>query len=101
MDNDTNSARFPTTAWSRIDAAKDRNHPRFQESMNWLITSYWRPVYRFFRVRGHAPADAQDMTQDFFLDFLVKSWVQPAAAPKGRFRSFLLTILKRYRYDHT
>ena len=101
MDSDSNSAGYPTTAWNRIEAAKDPNDQRFLESMNWLINSYWRPVYRFLRGLGHTAADAQDMTQDFFLSFLMNNWIQPATESKGRFRNLLLTILKRYRYDHT
>jgi RNA polymerase sigma-70 factor (ECF subfamily) len=48
------------------------------------------------RRRGHSPADAQDLTQEFFARLLEQQWVGDADPAKGRFRTFLLTALTRF-----
>jgi RNA polymerase sigma-70 factor (ECF subfamily) len=93
--------RFPSTAWSRVRAAQDPEHPGFVASMNRLITAYWQPVFYYLRARGHGAEDAEDRTQEFFLRFLAKGWLRPADPRRGRFRDFLLTLLKRFAYDQT
>lgn len=95
------SARFPSTAWSCIRAARDQSHPQFVTAMNRLMTAYWKPVFHYLRAFGH-PADvAEDLTQAFFVQFLVKGWLQPADPQRGRFRDFLATLLKRFAHDKT
>jgi RNA polymerase sigma-70 factor (ECF subfamily) len=61
-----------------------------------LCRDYWPPLYRFLRGRGYSPADAQDLTQGFFAYLLEKEKFPVADQSKGRFRTFLLTLLKRY-----
>jgi RNA polymerase sigma-70 factor (ECF subfamily) len=60
-------------------------------------------VYRYLRARarGHSEQDAEDRTQEFFLRVLVKGWLRSAEPQCGRFRDFLLTVLKCFAYDHT
>jgi RNA polymerase sigma-70 factor (ECF subfamily) len=95
------SARFPSTAWSCVRAAQDPDHPRFRSAMNRLIATYWKPVFCYLRVKGHSAQDAEDRTQEFFLRFLARGWLRPADPQRGRFRDFLLTLLKRFAYDQT
>jgi RNA polymerase sigma-70 factor (ECF subfamily) len=95
------SAQFPSTAWSCVRAAQDPDHPQFVAATNWLITTYWKPVFCYLRARGQAAHDAEDRTQEFFLRFLVKGWLRSADQRRGRFRDFLLTLLKRFAYDQT
>jgi hypothetical protein len=45
----TPSARFPATAWSCIEAARDRHHPNFERAFNRLVETYWRPVFYFLK----------------------------------------------------
>ncbi len=40
--------------------------------------------------------DAQDLTQEFFARLLGKNWIAHADQSRGRFRSFLLLVLKRF-----
>jgi RNA polymerase sigma-70 factor (ECF subfamily) len=95
------SALFPTTAWSCVHAAQDPSHPQFEAAMTRLYTTYARVVFHYLRAKGHAEQDAEDRTQEFFLAFLVKGWLSPADPQRGRFRDFLLTLLKRFAYDQT
>ena len=52
---------------------------------------YWRPIYAFIRRRGHAPDDAADLTQAFFLHLLEHRAFERADQSRGRFRAYLLT----------
>jgi RNA polymerase sigma-70 factor (ECF subfamily) len=58
-----------------------------------LYEIYWYPLYAFIRGRGHLPAEAQDLTQDFFVHLLEKETLQRARQEGGRFRAFLLAAL--------
>jgi RNA polymerase sigma-70 factor (ECF subfamily) len=57
---------------------------------------YWYPIYYFVRRQGHPIHDAQDLTQEFFAQLLEKKWIAGADQSRGRFRSFLLMVLKRF-----
>jgi RNA polymerase sigma-70 factor (ECF subfamily) len=69
--------------------------------MNRLIATYWKPIFHYLRTRGHPAQDAEDLTQEFFLRFLQRGWLRPADPSRGRFRAFLLTLLKRFAHDQT
>ena len=91
-------AAFMTTHWSVVgDFALQQSAPdRAQAALTRLCRDYWPPLYGFVRCRGYSHADAQDLTQGFFAYLIEK---QAYAAPdrsKGRFRTFLLALLKRY-----
>ncbi|MDC0325330.1 sigma-70 family RNA polymerase sigma factor [bacterium] len=64
--------------------------------MNHLCRLYWYPVFHFIRRSGYKQHEAQDLTQAFFAQFLEKNWLKRVDPGKGRFRSFLLMILKRF-----
>ena len=61
-----------------------------------LCEDYWPPLYRFVRQRGYSRHDAQDLTQGFFAYLLEKQAYGTPDRSKGRFRTFLLVLLKRY-----
>jgi RNA polymerase sigma-70 factor (ECF subfamily) len=56
----------------------------------------WPRRRTYVRRQGHAPEDAQDLTQEFFARFLEKQYVHLADPARGKFRSFLLTALKHF-----
>ena len=68
-------------------------------AMNRFIVGYWRPIYRFIRAKGHRHNTAEDLTQEFLLKFLDHDWLAKADASRGRFRNYLLAILKRFLAD--
>lgn len=61
-----------------------------------LCQVYWPPLYSFLRRRGHSREKAEDLTQDFFVRLLERRSIRAADPARGRFRSFLLTALRRY-----
>src|SRR4030095_12635377 len=61
-----------------------------------LCRTYWPPLYTYARRRGHAPHDAEDLTQSFFVRLLEKNYLQAVERAKGRFRQFVLMAFKRF-----
>ena len=91
-------SQFATTRWSLIlDArgAPEDARPALEE----ICRAYRGPVLSYVRRAGHAGADAEDLTQEFFARLLERRWDERADPARGRFRSFLLTALKRFLID--
>jgi RNA polymerase sigma-70 factor (ECF subfamily) len=92
-------AWFVTTHWSIVLEAKGDDSTRANEALEKLCQIYWRPVYAFIRRSGHNPADAQDLTQEFFFRLLSKDYLRHLQDQRGKFRSFLLTFVKHFLSD--
>jgi len=94
------SGVFATTHWSVVLAAKKcGGSPRADDAMEKLCRAYWPPLYAYIRREGHSVADAKDLTQEFFARLLAKDYLQHLRHQKGKFRSFLLTFVKRFLSD--
>ena len=76
--------------------AAQRPTPDAREALSTLVGRYWYPLYAYVRRRGHAPDEAQDLTQGFFARLLEKNDLAAADPRRGRFRSWLLTSLSHY-----
>jgi RNA polymerase sigma-70 factor (ECF subfamily) len=87
---------FATTHWSIVLAAAHDSRPDAQAALATLCETYWYPLYAYVRRLGHKTEDAQDLVQGFFAALLEKHYVKAADRERGRFRSFLLTALKRF-----
>lgn len=83
---------FPVTRWSLVVAAAAEAEP----SLEALCRQYWHPVYAVARRAGNDVETAKDLTQGFFAKLLEKGWLGEADQEKGRFRTFIVTALKRY-----
>jgi len=90
---------FPRTAWTLIRHAQDADVAERMPALNQLIANYWKPVFYFLRAKGHSFHNAEDLTQDFFTRFCERDWIRRADPARGRFRTFLLTILVRFLSD--
>src|SRR6202042_3871506 len=93
------SSRFPTTRWTLVVAAGDPQRKDSRSALVSLCENYWYPLYAYLRRRGHAPDEAQDLTQEFFMRLLGGRYLDKADPEKGRFRSFILTSLKFFAAD--
>jgi RNA polymerase sigma-70 factor (ECF subfamily) len=97
LDNDhpgPDRACFATTRWSVVLAARETDPAHSAAALERLCGTYWYPLYAFLRRQGCAPADAQDLTQDFFARLLSHDYIAVADPARGRFRTFLLVSLK-------
>ena len=90
---------FTTTHWSVVLAAGQSASRNGQAALEQLCRTYWYPLYAYVRRRGHAPQDAQDLTQEFFARLLAKDFLVGVAAEKGKFRSFLLAAMNHFLAD--
>lgn len=93
------SGAFPRTHWSIVVAAGQATDTKSREALSRLCETYWTPLYGYVRRRGHGVEDAHDLTQEFFLRLLEGNWIARADKSKGRFRSFIFTVLKRFLAD--
>jgi len=64
--------------------------------MGELYRAYASPVYAFLRRWGHNSQKARDLTQDFFTYLWEANLVAKADPARGRFRCFLLGVLKKF-----
>ena len=87
---------FDATSWTTVREAGQPASPEADAARAKLCLAYWYPLYFYVRRLGHNPEDAQDLTQGFFARLLEKNYVATADREKGRFRSFLLLLLKRF-----
>ena len=87
---------FATTHWTVVLAAGRRHTPQADTALEQLCQSYWFPLYAYVRRRGHAKADAEDLTQAFFARLLEKNFLENLDSEKGKFRAFLLAALKHF-----
>ncbi len=90
---------FATTHWSVVLAAANEEKPEAAAALERLCSTYWYPLYAYVRREGHSPADAQDLTQEFFARLLARHALAQVAPEKGRFRSFLLVGLRHFLSD--
>jgi RNA polymerase sigma-70 factor (ECF subfamily) len=89
-------ASFRTTHWSVVLAAAEQSSPEAEAALAKLCQTYWYPLYAFIRRRGHGPEEAEDLTQEFFARLVDKNYLAGITVQGGRFRSYILTILKHF-----
>jgi RNA polymerase sigma-70 factor (ECF subfamily) len=88
---------FPSTVWSRLEAAGDPSHPEYRKGLEYLLTSYWKPTFAYIRLAWRKPVeDAKDLTQAFFARLLEKSFVAGFHPERGSFRGYLKQALKYF-----
>jgi hypothetical protein len=92
---------FPPTRWSLVLAAGGSTSAAARQALETLCANYWPPIYAFLRRAGHSAEDARDLTQAFFVHLLTSATFATADATRGRFRSYLLEVLRRPWPDQT
>ena len=90
------SPAFVTTHWSVVLKAGRADTPNSAAALEQLCRNYWYPLYAYVRRVGHSPEDAQDLVQEFFARLLERNTIGRATPERGRFRSFLLAVLKNF-----
>ena len=98
MDPDTDiggaQQRFPVTNQSAIAAARSDDYVVRQRAFDTILTSYWKPAYKYVRLKWQASnEDAKDLTQGFFANAFEKNHFANYDAGKASFQTFLRTCL--------
>ena len=90
-------AEVPSTLWTAVLQARDREGAGFRDGLGRLARAYWKPVYWILRTRwGRSNEEAKDLAQAFFASFLEKDRLEGVDPGKGRFRSWLHIVLDNF-----
>ena len=85
---------FPETRHSVLVAARSGDAGERERALGTLAAAYWRPVYKFLRLRWRLePADAEDLTQDFFARAVEKGLFERYDPARARLRTYLRTCV--------
>jgi RNA polymerase sigma-70 factor (ECF subfamily) len=95
-----NSPVFTTTRWSIVITAGKGESQQADDALEKLCRAYWYPIYIFLRRSSWTAHDAEDLTQAFFERVLEKDYLQAVDRTKGKFRSFLLAMLRHFIANH-
>src|SRR5689334_11343988 len=91
---------FTTTHWSMVLSAGRRELPQADEALERLCRAYWHPIHAFLCRSGCRAQDAEDLTQAFFERVLQKDYLRGVDRSKGKFRCFLLAMLRHFLANH-
>jgi RNA polymerase sigma factor (sigma-70 family) len=93
---------FPLTRHSVVAAAQGFDPAERMRAVDAITSSYWRPVYKYLRLRWRMEReDAEDLTQDFFSRLLEKDFLSAYDPAKGKLRTFLRTCIDRLFMNQT
>lgn len=89
--------QFPATRHSLVAAARSQDQQARRRALDILISAYWKPVYKYIRLRwGRDNEQAKDLTQDFFANLLEKGFLDSFDPSRARLRTFLRVCLDRF-----
>jgi RNA polymerase sigma factor (sigma-70 family) len=88
---------FPLTRHSIVAAMRSPRPGDRRSAFDALVTAYWKPVFKYVRLKWHAsPEAAEDLTQAFFLRAFEKDFFAGFDPSRARFRTFLRTCLDAF-----
>ena len=90
---------FPATQWTDLARATLHGDDAGRAALESLCRAYWEPVRRAILTKGWPPDEAADLAQSFFLHFMEHGVLHRADRERGRFRTFLQSILHRWLID--
>jgi len=89
--------RFPTTRQSVLLSVRSTDPRERKRGLDILIAAYWKPVYKYIRLRwGKDNEQAKDLTQEFFTRLIEKQFLDNYDAQRARLRTFLRVCLDRF-----
>jgi DNA-directed RNA polymerase specialized sigma24 family protein len=85
---------FPPTRLSVVARTRSHDHETRRLAFEALIDAYWKPTYKYLRLKWKLDPDAAaDLTQDFFTNALEKDVLARYDAERARFRTYLRLCL--------
>jgi RNA polymerase sigma factor (sigma-70 family) len=86
----TGGGNFPPTRWSVVEAARSDDSTERARALDVLFAAYWKPVYKYIRLKFFKPPDdAQDLTQGFFAELLERDLLSRFEPTKSRLRTYI------------
>lgn len=90
------AALFPSTQWSVVEAAIGSNADASKQAIDTLFATYWKPIYGYIRHLGRSEQDAEDLTQEFFKQMMVRrNLFLEVRQDKGKLRTYVCFAVKR------
>jgi len=87
---------FPETRHSVVQAAQSNDPQIRARAIDAIANAYWRPVYKYVRVKWNVPPeDAADFAQEFFARLMDRDFLNSYDREKGLLRTFLRTCADR------
>ena len=87
-------ASFPATRHSVVAGIASPDQQTRRVAFDALVSAYWRPVYKYVRIKWRADRDdAADLTQEFFARAFEKGSLGRFDPARARFRTFLRVCL--------
>jgi len=85
---------FPATRHSVVAGIASADQQVRRVAFDALVSAYWRPVYKYVRIKWRADRDdAADLTQEFFARAFEKGSLGRFDPGRARFRTFLRVCL--------
>jgi RNA polymerase sigma factor (sigma-70 family) len=82
--------QFPPTRLSVVARTRSLDEETRRVALGTLIEAYWKPVYKYLRIKWRLDADeAADLTQEFFTAALEKDVLGRYDVDRARFRTYL------------
>jgi RNA polymerase sigma factor (sigma-70 family) len=94
------SELFPMTRPSAVADLLSGDVARRERTLQVIVRAYWRPVYKYIRLRYRSSAEeAEDLTQSFFEVAIQRATLSSYDPERARFRTFLRACLDRHVID--
>lgn len=85
---------FPPTRLSIVARVRSDDVETRRVAHDALVDAYWKPIYKYLRLKWRLPPDAAaDTTQEFFVSLLERDLVSRYDAARARFRTYLRLCL--------
>jgi len=92
------TSSFHDTRWTLVSRSRGSD-PQARAALSELCAAYYAPVVAFLRRDGREQDAARDLAHDFFAHLLEGGAIDGADPMRGRFRSYLLSAVKRFAAD--
>ena len=89
--------RFPRTSITLVESLRSDDDDVRNRGWETLAQVYWRPIYKYVRLKWNRDAEAaEDLTQSFLANVFEKGALEKFDPEKARFRTFVRTLLDRF-----
>ena len=91
---------FPDTQWSAVRRARGSDGDESRQAVDRLCATYWRPINAYICYLGVPAQDADDLTQEFFHQLMVRrNLFLKARRERGKLRTYVCVAVKRLVRD--
>jgi RNA polymerase sigma factor (sigma-70 family) len=90
IDHFGNRAAFPPTRGSLLVTLRSGDPSERQRALDALLSVYWKPVYKYIRLKWNKDAAAaEDLTQEFFAEVIERNLLDRYDPQKAKLRTYL------------